>query len=160
MFVLKIRAAVPEDSENISKLVCGLVEKFITDEFTPQGREFLLSTMTPGSIRSYMQSGYRYHVAEMAGLLAGVVAVRGNTHLYHLFVAERYHRKGVAKKLWQRAMEECLRAGNPGEFTVNSSAYARRVYMQLGFVASSGPQEKHDVKFFPMKLIIKKTGGQ
>ena len=73
-----------------------------------------------------------------------------------MFVAERYHRKGIAKKLWQRAMEECLLEGNPGEFTVNSSSYARGVYKQLGFVAQSGPQEKNEVMFFPMKLIIKK----
>lgn len=153
---MEIRAAKPDDAENISKLICELVDKFITDDFSPSGREFLLSTMTPGTISWNMQTEYRYHVAEADGAMVGVVAVKGNTHLYHLFVAERYHRKGIARKLWQRAMKECLLEGNPGEFTVNSSSYAREVYKQLGFVAQSGPQEKHDVRFFPMKLIIKK----
>lgn len=151
---MEIRPATLEDSENISKLICGLVDKFIADELSPQGREFLLSTMTPDSIAQYMQSEYRYHIAEIEGKLVGVVAVRNNDHLYHLFVAERYHHRGIAKKLWQLAMEECLRNGNKGEFTVNSSAYARGVYMRLGFVAQSGPQEKHDVIFFPMKLFV------
>jgi ribosomal protein S18 acetylase RimI-like enzyme len=151
---LRIRVAVPEDSESISRLICELVDKYIAKEFSSQGREFLLSTMTADVISRNMQSGYRYHVAEISGLLAGVVAVRDNAHLYHLFVAEQFHRKGIAKKLWQLAMNECLRDGNTGEFTVNSSAYALGVYKRLGFIAQSGPQEKNGVVFYPMKLIV------
>ena len=151
---MRIRAAIPDDSENISKLICVLVEKFIATEFSSKGRVFLLSTMTADAIRQSMQSGYRYHVAEIKGLLAGVVAVKGNAHLYHLFVAEQFHRKGIAKKLWQLAMKECLHDGNTGEFTVNSSAYALGVYKKLGFVAQPGPKEKNGVVFYPMKLIV------
>jgi len=151
---LRIRAAKPEDSESISKLICGLVEKFIAGDFSPQGREFLLSTMTVDAISQNMQSGYSYHVSEVNGVLTGIVAVRDNTHLYHLFVAEQFHHKGIAKKLWQLAMKECLRNGNTGEFTVNSSAYALGVYKKLGFVTQSGPQEKNGVVFYPMKLVV------
>jgi len=151
---LRIRVAVPEDSENISKLICRLVEKFIASEFSSQGREFLLSTMTADAINQNMQSGYRYHVAEIDGLLMGVVAVRDNAHLYHLFVAEQFHRQGIAKKLWHFAMQQCQRDGNTGEFTVNSSAYALGIYKKLGFVAQSGPQEKNGVVFYPMKFIV------
>lgn len=154
MYDLRIRAAVPEDSESICKLICGLVEKFIAREFSSQGTDFLLSTITADAISRNMRSGYRYHVAEVKGLLTGVVAVRDNFHLYHLFVAEQFHRKGIARKLWQFAMAECLREGNTGEFTVNSSAYALGVYKKLGFVAQRGPQEKNGVVFYPMKLIV------
>lgn len=65
--------------------------------------------MTPDSIERYMQTGYRYHVAEMDAKLVGVIGIRDNVHLYHLFVAERYQRQGLAKKLWQFAMEVSLR---------------------------------------------------
>jgi ribosomal protein S18 acetylase RimI-like enzyme len=151
---LRIRTAVPEDSESISSLICVLVEKFIANEFSAQGRDFLLSTMTANAISQKIQSVYRYHVAEVSGMLTGVVAVRDNTHLYHLFVAERFQRVGIAKKLWQFAMKECLSKGNTGEFTVNSSAYALGVYKKLGFVAQEGPKEKNGVVFYPMKLVI------
>ena len=149
-----IRAAVVGDSESISKLICKLSVKFITTEFSSQGREFLLSTMTPDTIEKHMQSGYRYHVAEMGSKLVGVVAVRDNTHLYHLFVAEQYQRQGIAKKLWQLAMEECLSNGNRGEFTVNSSEYALGVYKHFGFVAQPGSRVRNGVVFFPMKLKL------
>jgi ribosomal protein S18 acetylase RimI-like enzyme len=151
---LRIRTAKTGDSESISKLICTLSERFITADFTPRGREFLLSTMTPASIRKFMQTGYRYHVAETDNELAGVAAIKDNSHLYHLFVAEQYQRQGIAKKLWQIAMEACIAEKDVSEFTVNSSEYALAVYEKLGFVAQLGPQVKNGVVFFPMKLVV------
>jgi len=155
---MRIRAAWPGDSKDISELISGLSDRFITDAFSPTGREHLLSTMTPQAIEKFIQTGYRYHIAEMNGSLVGVVAVRDNKHLYHLFVAEEYQRQGIAKKLWQLAMEECLANGNTEEFTVNSSEYAQDVYKRLGFVARPGPRVKEGVVFFPMSLQVGPKG--
>lgn len=112
--------------------------------------------MTPGVIEECIQSVYMYHVAETGHGLVGVVGVKDNNHLYHLFVAEQYQHQGIARKLWRVAMQACLDKGNPGEFTVNSSSYARGVYKKLGFVEQSGPREKGGVVFFPMKLSSKR----
>ncbi len=151
---MEIRAATSRDAESISNLVRQLSAEYIAHEFTAEGREILLNSMTPAAIEKYMQSGFRYHVAEVGSQLVGVVGVRDNSHLYHLFVAESYQRQGVATGLWQLAMQACLDEGNPGEFTVNSSNYAQKVYETLGFVAQSGPQDKNGVIFIPMKLTI------
>ena len=149
---MRIRAALLTDSKDISELISGLSAKFITGEFSSVGRAHLLDTMTPQAIEKFIQSGYRYHVAEMDDNLVGVVAVKDNKHLYHLFVAEEYQRQGIARILWQLAMKECLNNGNTGEFTVNSSEYAQEFYERLGFVARPGPQIKNGVVFFPMSL--------
>ena len=155
MLNLKIRTAVPDDAIRISRLICDLSCRFIADDFTSRGKSFLLASMTPDAVKGYMRSGYHYHVAEKDGELIGVVAVKNNIHLYHLFVAESFHRQGVAKRLWKVAMENCLSLGNTGEFTVNSSSYARGVYEKLGFVAQSGQKENNGVVYFPMKLELK-----
>lgn len=149
---MEIRAATAEDSVVIGNLVCRLSEKYISNDFTPEGKQTLLNSMTPAAIKSYIQSGYRYHVAEVDNQLVGVVGVKDNTHLYHLFVAEDHHRQGIASRLWQVAVKACMGDGNPGEFTVNSSIYAVGAYESLGFVAQSGPKDKNGVLFIPMKL--------
>ena len=149
---LDIRKATPGDAERISKLVCELSAKYVVQEFTADGAEHLLASMNPDAISKYIHSGFEYHVAETDKQVVGVIAIRDNSHLYHLFVAEKYQRQGIAGKLWQVAMETCLSNGNPGEFTVNSSAYAVGVYEQWGFVAQSGPEEKDGVIYVPMKL--------
>lgn len=152
--MMRTRAAILTDSENISELISGLSAKFITGKFSSTGRAHLLSTMTPQAIENFIQSGYRYHVAEMDDKLVAVVAVKDDKHLYHLFVAEQYQRQGIAKKLWQLAMEECINNENTSEFTVNSSEYAQEVYERLGFVARSGPRVKEGVVFIPMSLQV------
>lgn len=152
--MMRIRAALLTDSKIISELISGLSAKFITGKFSPAGRAHLLSTMTPQAIEKFIQSGYRYHVAEMDDRLVGVVAVKDGKHLYHLFVAEQYQRQGIAKKLWQLAMEECINNENTSEFTVNSSEYATDIYERLGFVARPGPRVKNGVVFFPMSLQV------
>ena len=116
------------------------------------GAENLLASMNPDAINKYIHSGFKYYVAETDKRIVGVVGIRDNSHLYHLFVAEKYQRKGIARKLWQLAMEACFANGNPGEFTVNSSEYALGVYKQLGFVAQSGPEEKNGVIYIPMRM--------
>ncbi len=151
---MRIRAALPADAKDISELISGLSVKFITEKFSSAGGAHLLSTMTSQAVEGYMQSGSRYHVAEMSGSIVGVVAVKDNKHLYHLFVAEQYQRQGIAGKLWNLAMEECLDNGNLGEFTVNSSEYAQRAYERLGFVAQPGPRIKNGVVFYPMRLQV------
>ena len=153
---MKIRAALQDDAKEISQLISCLTAKFITDNFSPEGKEHLISTMTPQAIEEFIQLGYRYQVAETGGKLIGVVAIKDNKHLYHLFVSEHCQRQGVARQLWTSAMKDCLGRGNPGEFTVNSSQYARGAYKKLGFVESSGPKEHRGVVFFPMKLSIRK----
>jgi GNAT superfamily N-acetyltransferase len=154
VIVLKIRKATPDDSGQISKLLCELTAKFIAKEFSAYGRQLLLDAMKPDVIAKNIQSGYRYHIAEIDGQLVGVVAVRDNSHLFHFFVAEQYQRQGIAKQLWNTAMRVCDEEGNPGEYTVNSSRYALDVYKALGFVTDAAVQQKNGVVYYPMKLSL------
>ena len=149
-----IREAEIDDSGRISRMVSVLAEKFITPGFTDEGRDNLLDSMKPAAIAKYIRSGYRYYVAEDEDEIVGIVGIRENSHLYHLFVAESHQGRGLAKALWNKAMDESLRRGNPGEFTVSSSLNAQPVYEHLGFVAKSKPITKHGVTYTPMKLEI------
>lgn len=152
---IAIRHATVADSGHISELLCNLSRKYITPELTSEGEKALLGSMSPKAIRNYIQSGFRYHVAEADKRTIGVVAVSENKHLYHLFVARSFQRQGVARQLWRVAMQECLSNGNTGIFTVNSSEYAQGAYKKLGFVAKSTVQEKDGVRFIPMQLTLK-----
>lgn len=147
---LDIREATVDDSESISNLIYALSTKYIAHEFTVEGAKTLLNSMQPDAIRKYIQSNYRYHVVEIDGQIVGVVGVKDNCHLYHLFVADEYQRQGIARKLWQVALEECVSKGNTGKFTVNSSKHALSAYEKLGFVIRSEPEERNGVVCIPM----------
>jgi GNAT superfamily N-acetyltransferase len=149
---MRIRQATIDDSAAISDLIRPLAEKYIAREFSPEGARYLPASMEPAAIKGYLESGYQYHVAEQDGVIAGAVAVRENKHVYHLFVAEPFQGRGLARRLWHVARDACRQAGNPGEFTVNSSRFAVEMYRKFGFVETGPPETKSGVTSVPMKL--------
>ncbi|HUE74745.1 MAG TPA: GNAT family N-acetyltransferase [Pirellulaceae bacterium] len=151
---IAIREARPGDIPEISRLISDLAARYIAHEFTAQGAEQLLSAMNERAVESYFQHGYRYHVAEAEGSLAGVVATRDESHLYHLFVAEKYQGRGLATRLWHIARDACLAAHDCCEFTVNSSRYAVGFYEKLGFVRQADFQDDRGVVSIPMKILL------
>lgn len=151
---ISIRRADPGDIPAISRLISGLALRYIAHEFTAEGAERLLSAMSERAIEVYFEAGYRYHVAQAESSLAGVVATRDDRHLYHLFVADEYQERGLATRLWRIARDACLAAGNPGEFTVNSSRFAVGFYEKMGFVREAEFQEHGGVVSIPMKLRL------
>ena len=152
---LAIKKAVPLIDEKLQYAIKGVSSprhKIINN--LPGTLNYCPIIRKTEKIEKYIQSGYRYHVAETDSQVVGVVAVRDNVHLFHLFVAEQYQRRGIATQLWKVAKTVCLNEGNPGEFTVNSSSFARDVYEKLGFISCSDPQEIDGILFYPMKLKL------
>ncbi|MEN9580079.1 MAG: hypothetical protein RJA70_3088 [Pseudomonadota bacterium] len=140
----------PADTNSVASLLEALAREYIICEFAADAQQLFLSKNNAESIREFVKRGFRYHVAELDGRIVGFVGVRDNTHLYHLFVAKEIHHQGLARKLWHVARAECIVAGNPGAFTVNSSNNAVEVYERLGFVRTAPVQNADGVLFNPM----------
>lgn len=155
---MRIRPATIADAAAISALILG-VSPFFTLHPDGEGAEEFLATVGLEAIRGYLASpAYAYRVAVEDGVLAGVVAIRDNAHLYHLFVAPAHHGRGLARRLWDEAREAALRAGNPGAFTVNSSLYALPVYERFGFQPTGPRVDQHGVAYVPMRLVLHQPG--
>ena len=84
---------------------------------------------------------------EEGGLLAGMIAMRGGSHIHHLFVSRGTRRRGIARQLWEHA----LRIHGRREYTVNSSEIAVPVYERFGFVSKAAPQTVKGVRFVLME---------
>lgn len=151
---MHIRPATPADAAAISALILGVSPSF-TLRPDGEGAEVFLATLTPEAIGGCLASpDYAYLVAEEDGALAGLVGMRESRHLYHLFVAPAFQGRGLSRRLWEAAMAAALRAGNPGEFTVNSSPYAVPIYERFGFVPTHPRIEQHGIAWVPMKLVL------
>lgn len=148
----QIRVAASADHPAISALLLPLVEKFIVPDCSAEGTALLLGSMQPQAILSYLHGDYRYWLAEDAEGLAGVIAVKGHNHLYHLFVAERAQGQGLARTLWTHLLAECQ---EQDEFTVNASLHALPMYQHWGFVAEQGPRERMGIVDVPMRLVLR-----
>jgi GNAT superfamily N-acetyltransferase len=147
---VEIVPAAPSDADAISALILGLSDPFFLEP-SRVGAEPFLASVSPEGQRRYLQAGnYSYHVAKSQGQLVGLVALRDNAHLFHLFVAQPFQGQGLARRLWHVVQDEALRAGNPGSFTVNASLNAVPVYEKFGFVRQGDVRRMNGVAFQPM----------
>ncbi|WP_017221467.1 GNAT family N-acetyltransferase [Moritella dasanensis] len=149
-----LRKATVNDIDGISQLISTLVIQYIFPTCSKEGGQLILNSMTPNNILAYLKAGYEYHVAEINAELVGVVGIKNNSHLYHLFIADSQQGKGLSRTLWEMARDVCLANGNTGYFTVNSALNATGVYLKFGFEPTCGVREKFGVKDMPMELHV------
>lgn len=146
VMTFSIRPANASDADEISGLITGWAHHYLEDSPPPEAAVFL-ATLTPSATAERIGSpSFRYYVAEDAGAIVGVIALREGFHLYHLFVREDAHGRGIARSLWERAKSE---SGSPS-FMVNSSLPAIPVYERFGFVATESAQSKNGLVYVPM----------
>ena len=133
---MQIRVAISADAKSISDLIQSLSQPFFTFP-DGSGAELFLKSISKESIVKYIAAeNFSYYVGEAEGRIIGVVAIRDNRHLYHLFVVASLQKKQLGRQLWEYAKRVAMSLGNPGEFTVNSSMNAVPVYEAFGFKAT------------------------
>ena len=149
--------ATPAEAPALAQLVNGLSHYYLDDP-KAQLPDWLSDTLTEASFTARLAEPNYINLVckfkdEVSGaeVIQGYMSIKDQSHIYHLFVAEDYQGKGVAKQLWNHA-----RAFTQSEsFTVRSSLYAVPVYKQFGFVEAGDVGCKDGVTFMPMKLSIK-----
>ncbi|QYF93360.1 GNAT family N-acetyltransferase [Massilia sp. PAMC28688] len=147
-----IRPMTDADLPAAASLMRELSLEFILHEGSADAAAFFTAENDEAGLRGFMAAGTVYYAAEIDGALAGFIALRGNSHVYHMFVDKVHHGKGVARALWEHARRQARERGNRGVFTVNASNYAVAVYGRLGFVRTAPTQCKNGIFFNPMQL--------
>ena len=148
---LIIRPGTVADAPIVGALVMDLMPYLTLD---PQGRgaeAFIANVGVAAQARYLAAPDFRYRLALDGDTLAGFVALRDNSHVYHLFVARALHGQGLGRRLWQLARDEALALGNPGVFTVNASDYGLPMYLRLGFVPVAPREEKDGIAWTRMR---------
>lgn len=150
---MHIRPLTPDDIPACAALLRRAAQDFILHESTPEGAAAFLAGQGEEAMRGFFGKGYVYHGAEVDGVLAGFIAVRERSHVYSLYVDSRFHRRGIARRLWETARASALDAAHPGVFTVNASNHALPFYAALGFVPTA-PAQAGIVRYNPMRLVL------
>jgi GNAT superfamily N-acetyltransferase len=149
-----IRPLEETDIPQVARLLRVLAAQFIVHESPPEGAATFLRENDEEAIRGYRARGMVYHVAQAGAELAGFIAMRERSHLFHLFVDQRWQRQGLARRLWEVAQATALERGPLAAFTVNSSNHALPVYEAFGFVRTAPMQCVKGLYFNPMALSL------
>jgi GNAT superfamily N-acetyltransferase len=143
---MMIRAAKESDIQSVSHLVKGLSHYYLQGPAS-EIPDWLNATLTEAAfLERFCNKDYVNYVTEYDNTIVGYIAIKPGFHLYHLFVSEPYHGKGIGKALWHHCIEElCIQS-----CTVRSSLFAVAIYEQLGFTASGDIVYKDGIGFLPM----------
>lgn len=128
-----MRLARPEDARVIGVLGRRVVRRWILPQQPVDAAGPLLAGMSVEAIRRKIREGQRFHLAFVGCTLAGIAAIREDSHLFQLFVGTRHQGQGIARKLWQRVLKDSVRRAGTKYFTLNASVSAVPVYLRLGF---------------------------
>ncbi len=141
-----IRSACESDLPHIAALV-GSLSGFYLDDPDALMPEWLADSITIQAFQRRLAcTDYVAFVCEVDNDIAGYICLKDQTHVYHLFVAERFQGQGVARALWNRALT--LTGGEV--ITVRSSLHAVPVYTSFGFITSGNAGRIAGIAFQPM----------
>ncbi|MEN3276394.1 MAG: hypothetical protein V7631_2184 [Massilia sp.] len=146
-----IRPPLDADLPAMARLLRASALEFIVHESPPEGACTFLRENDEAGLRAYLHAGHVYHLALAEDALAGFIAIRDNSHVFHLFVDRARQRQGIARRLWEVARAAAVRRGGDGSFTVNASNYAVPVYAAWGFERTAPTQCVKGLYFNPMR---------
>ena len=93
----------------------------------------------------------KINVIEIEDKIVSMIAIRNRTHIALLFTNRDFHKKGLARKLFND-FKSSLKDGD--KITVNSSPYAVEVYKKLGFEIIEPEQTVDGIRFTKMMIEI------
>ena len=93
----------------------------------------------------------KINVIEIDDKIVSMIAIRNRTHIALLFTNRDFHKKGLARKLFND-FKSSLKDGD--KITVNSSPYAVEVYKKLGFEIIEPEQTVDGIRFTKMMMEI------
>jgi GNAT superfamily N-acetyltransferase len=148
---MDIRIGSPSDAEAVAGLI-ACFQGELTDDPSGIGAERFLASVSVQAERDYLGSArYRYLLAFSGSELAGFIAIRDGSHLFHLFVGRTHQRQGLGRRLWERALQELCTPNSEGVFTVNATLSAVPVYRSFGFAPAGSAQSVDGISFLPMQ---------
>lgn len=145
---MSIREATECDVMQIQDLVASLSHFYMNDKFEDLP-EWLKATLTEAEfLKRVLSADYSNFIYEIDGKVLGYISMKEVSHLFHLFVAETSHGKGISRSLWEFAQKACAAE----KYTLRSSIFAVPVYRAFGFIETGPAGVKDGVEFQPMML--------
>ena len=142
-----------EDLKQALDIVNIVFSEFVAVDYSEQGKNTFENYLKNKyeEMLSDLLSGHKKVWAYYQGShILGVIATRDISHIALMFVDKKYHRKGIAKQMFNVVLDELKKNEDVEQITVNSSPYAVEVYEHLGFIKTGEQQEKDGIIFTPM----------
>lgn len=149
------RRMIQGDGTKVSEFISVVFNEYVAPGFSQDGIDEFMKFIKPDAIESQLKENHFAFIATIGAKILGVIEVRNNNHVALFFVDGHFQRKGIGKKLLQKALELCGRNDNEfSKITVNASPNSIRAYETMGFEPTDVEQCKNGIRFVPMALRL------
>ncbi len=138
--------------KQISRLIKQVYDEFVSPDYSTEGNQFFYDWIDPLKIAE-RQKGQRNILVALSGPeMVGVIEIRNNNTVSLLFVDKEYQRQGIAKRLFNEALKDCVQR-NPTlkKVFVHASPFSIPIYKKLGFQETAPIQIENGIKYLPMQ---------
>ena len=137
------------------ELVKRVFDEFEAPYYSQEGIETFYRFIDLKNMKKVLKENYKMYVAKMQNRIIGMIAFRDNSHIALLFVDKEYHKKGIARNLFEKAEKNCIQNNkNLEKITVNSSPYGVGFYEKVGFIKTAEEQVVEGLRFTPMSRVV------
>lgn len=147
---LEFRPGTPGDAPRIEALIKELAPSIFGSDSQEEALVFWQSVSAQAEAGYLEDPRYSFLLALEGEKLAGFLAMRDKSHLFHLFVATTHQGLGLATYLWRQAYQSLDEKGYKGPITVNSTLRAVGFYQKLGFHCDGPVIKAGGIAFQPM----------
>lgn len=129
--------------------------KFEARDYTSEGIFHFREFVTDETLKKMFEAGmYPVIGAFYNGRMIGMISLRSGNHVSLLFVHEKYHRKGIGRRLVEKMATFVKEELNRDRITVNAAPYGVPFYKKIGFVATGLETRKDGISYTPMEYYI------
>ncbi len=157
---IKYRRMTIGDETKVSEFISVVFNEYVAPGFSQEGIDEFTKYIKPDAIESQLKGNHFALIAASGAKILGIIEIRNNNHVALFFVDGQYQRKGIGKKLLQKALELC--SSNDSGFskiTVNASPNSIMAYETMGFESTDVEQCLNGIRYVPMALRLKNRGG-
>jgi len=155
MSTLIIKRFQKGQEEVVSMLIRKVYDEFVAVDYSVAGNQFFYSWVQPATIATRQQKQINIWLAFFGSELVGMIEIRDNKYISLLFVDKQFQGKGIAKRLFSKALKE-IKARDPGinRIYVHASPFSVPIYRKMGFIETGSMQEENGIRYLPMEMII------
>ena len=145
-----IKEATTKNLEEAAALVREVFLEFQAPGYSDEGiTHFKEGLEYDKMCESLLGDGRKMWICCVNNEIIGVIRTRPPCHINLLFVKKEYHKKGIARALFNEAVKYFKATTSSSEITVNSSPYAVEAYRKPGFIETDTEQIINGIRLFP-----------
>ena len=153
-----IRKINSSEVDEAMRLALEVFMEFEAPDYSPEGVESFKRDIVenPEYLEKAREGLCPIYAAFDGEKMVAIMGMRSNrTHINLVFTRKEYHRRGIARAIFDYLLRDLL-CDNPSleVLTLNSSPYGLPFYLKIGFTPQGEEQEINGIKFTPMRYVI------